>query len=57
MNWEHVFVNQTQADKNSLVEKLKVMSFPTTILIAPDGKIIARDKSMNEIKEILKNAL
>jgi thiol-disulfide isomerase/thioredoxin len=57
MNWEHVFVNQTQPDKNSLVEKLKVTSFPTTILIAPDGKIIARNKTMNELKEILKNAL
>lgn len=57
MNWEHVFVNQTQQDKNSLVEKLKVASFPTTILIAPDGKIIARNKTMNELKEILKNAL
>jgi thiol-disulfide isomerase/thioredoxin len=57
MNWEHVFVNQTQPDKNSLVEKLKVTSVPTTILIAPDGKIIARNKTMNELKEILKNAL
>lgn len=57
MNWEHVFVRQNQKDKNSLVEKLKVTSFPTTILIAPDGKIIARNKTMDELKEILKNAL
>jgi len=57
MEWEHVFVSQTQPDKNSLVEKLKVMSFPTTILISPDGKIIARNKTIPELKEILKNAL
>lgn len=57
MEWEHAFVSQTQQDKNSLVEKLKVTSFPTTILIAPDGKIIARNKTMNELKEMLKNAL
>jgi thiol-disulfide isomerase/thioredoxin len=57
MNWDHVFVSQTQTDKNSLVEKLKVTSFPTTILIAPDGKIIARNKSINELKEILKKTL
>ena len=57
MNWKHVFVSQTQPDKNSLVEKLKVTSFPTTILISPDGKIIARNKTIDELKEILKNAL
>lgn len=54
MNWEHVFVNQTQPKKNCLVEKLKVTSFPTTILIAPHGKIIARNKTMSELKKILK---
>jgi thiol-disulfide isomerase/thioredoxin len=57
MNWEHVFVNQTGENKNSLIEKLKVNSYPTTILIAPDGKIVARNKTMDEIREILKNAL
>ncbi|WP_170164610.1 TlpA family protein disulfide reductase [Sinomicrobium pectinilyticum] len=57
MNWEHIFVNQNKQDRNSLIEKLKVTSFPTTILIAPDGKIIARDKTMDELREILKNAL
>jgi len=57
MDWEHVFVNQTQPDKNSLIEKLKITSFPTTILIAPNGKIIARNKTINELRKILKNAL
>ncbi|TNJ41200.1 TlpA family protein disulfide reductase [Tamlana fucoidanivorans] len=57
MNWEHLFVNQNQEDKNSLIEKLKISSYPSTILIAPDGKIIARNKTMNELEEILKNAL
>lgn len=57
MNWEHVFVNQNQENKNSLIGKLKVYSYPTTILINPDGKIIARNKTMDEIREMLKNAL
>jgi len=53
-NWERVFVDQKQADRNSLIEKLKVTSFPTTLLIAPDGKVIAGNKSIDELKEILK---
>jgi len=57
MEWEHVFVDQKLNDKNSLVEKLKVTSFPTTLLIAPDGKIIARNRSIDQLKELLKNAL
>jgi thiol-disulfide isomerase/thioredoxin len=57
MEWEHVFVDQKLKDRNSLVEKLKVTSFPTTLLIAPDGKIIARNKSIDQLKGLLKNAL
>ncbi len=57
MDWEHVFVSNKRRDKNSLIEKLKVSEYPTTILIDPDGKIIARNKSMDEIRKLLENAL
>jgi thiol-disulfide isomerase/thioredoxin len=53
MNWEQVYVNQNQKSKNSLVEKLKITSFPTTILIDPYGKIIARNKSIDQLIDIL----
>ena len=57
MDWIHVFVDQSNIDKNSLVEKLKITSFPSTILIAPNGEIIARNKDMNELREILSKKL
>lgn len=57
MDWEHIFISQNQANKNSLIEKLKISSYPSTILIAPDGKIIARNKTMDELEEIINNAL
>lgn len=53
MDWIHVFVDQSKTEKNSLVEILKITSFPSTILIAPNGEIIARNKDLNELREIL----
>lgn len=53
MDWEHLFVNQNQEDKNSLVEKLKISSYPSTILIDPDGKIIARNLDIEKLEELL----
>ncbi len=57
MDWEHLFVNDNKKDENSLIEKLKIHKFPTIILIDPTGKIVARDKTMDEVKEILRKAL
>jgi len=53
MNWEHIFVSQNQENKNSLIEKLKISSFPTTILIGPDGKIVARNVDIEKLRELL----
>ncbi len=53
MDWEHLFIYQNQEDKNSLVEKLKISSYPSTILIDPDGKIIARNLDIEKLKELL----
>ena len=57
MDWVHLFVSSNRDDKNSLVKKLKVRSFPTTILVEPNKKIIARNKSINEIRKILDERL
>jgi len=54
MNWIHLI----QSEKNAeFVDKLKVSSFPTLILVDPTGKILYRDKSIDEIDEILSKYL
>lgn len=53
MDWEHVFVSQNLQDKNSIIEKLKISSYPTTILIDPEGKIIARNPDIEKLRKIL----
>jgi len=53
MNWEHLFVSSNQNDKNSVINKLKVNKYPTTILISPDGKIIGRDLAIDNLRELL----
>lgn len=57
MNWHHLFVSQSQSDKNSVTEKLKVSSFPSTLLISPDREIIARDIPIEELRELLNQKL
>jgi thiol-disulfide isomerase/thioredoxin len=57
MDWVHIFVDFNRKDKNTLVDVLKISNYPTTILINPDGQIIAREKSIEEIRTILKNKL
>ena len=53
MDWEHIFVNQNQENKNSLIEKLKITSYPSTILIGPDGIIIARNLDIEKLRDLL----
>lgn len=53
MDWKHLFVSQTESDSSSMIQKLKVSSFPTLILVGPKGKIIARNKEIEELKKIL----
>ena len=53
MNWPHLFVGRSQNDENSMIHKLKVAKFPTTILISPDGKILGRDLSFDKLRELL----
>jgi len=57
MDWLHLFVDQTQFDKNSITEKLKISSYPSTLLISPDREIIARNKQIQEIRKILNDKL
>jgi thiol-disulfide isomerase/thioredoxin len=56
MNWLHTFVEMSRQEPLSLVEVFKVNAFPTKILIDPEGKIIARGKSIEEIRELLGDA-
>jgi thiol-disulfide isomerase/thioredoxin len=57
MDWVHIFVDFNRKDKNTLVDVLKISKYPTTILINPAGQIIAREKSIEEIRTILKSKL
>lgn len=57
MNWVHLFVNQKQENKNSLIEKLKITSYPSTILIDPKSKIIARNLDIEKLKDLLNEKL
>jgi len=59
MNWEHVFVDNTQYNDNSIVAKFDINSFPSTILIDPSGKIVSRNETFEAIKKIVRenNAL
>jgi len=53
MNWSHLFVSTSQNDENSVISKLRVTKYPTTILISPDGKIIGRDLAIDDLRELL----
>jgi thiol-disulfide isomerase/thioredoxin len=53
MDWVHLFVSQKQENKNSLIEKLKITSYPSTILIDPEGKIISRNLDIEKLRVLL----
>ena len=53
MSWSHLFVSTSQNDDNSVINKLKISKYPTTILISPEGKIIGRDLTMDELFGIM----
>jgi len=54
MNW----IQLIQSEKNAeFVDKLKISGFPTLILVDPSGKIVCRDKSIEEIDELLSKCL
>lgn len=53
MDWLHLFADQNLRNSGSVVDVFKVTSFPTKILIDPSGKILARGRDIDEIREIL----
>jgi len=57
MDWVHLFVDQTQRDRGSMIDVFKITAFPTKILIDPSGKILARGRDIEEIREILNEKL
>ncbi|MFA1771903.1 TlpA family protein disulfide reductase [Rufibacter glacialis] len=52
IDWVNIFQDEG-ARENNIVERLKVTTFPTTILIGPDGKILSRGRDLDHVKEIL----
>ncbi|WP_354358508.1 TlpA disulfide reductase family protein [Pedobacter sp. UYP30] len=52
MTWNHLFDRRDGKEK-SLAELYKVQEFPTTLLIDPSGKVVARSVAAKGLKEIL----
>ncbi len=57
MDWVHLFVDQNQRERGSVVDVFKVTTFPTKILIDPSGKIIARGRNIEELRAVLKEKI
>jgi thiol-disulfide isomerase/thioredoxin len=56
LTWPTIYQAQ-QARENNLVEQFQVRAFPTTILLDPTGKIIARGKELNALLPLLVDKL
>jgi thiol-disulfide isomerase/thioredoxin len=54
--WPTIYQEQ-RARENNLVEQLQVRAFPTTILLDPTGKIIARGKELDALLPLLADKL
>lgn len=54
--WPTIYQEQ-QARENNLVEQFQVRAFPTTILLDPTGKIIARGKELDALLPLLVDKL
>lgn len=52
MQWDNIFEPFNITNAPSMVNDYKVESFPTTILIDPQGKILSRATSVQEFKKI-----
>jgi thiol-disulfide isomerase/thioredoxin len=59
LNWLHIFESNKEKNASSLVNLLNVESFPTTILLDRDGKILFRvgSQDFHLIKEKLNQVL
>ncbi|MFI5423011.1 MAG: TlpA family protein disulfide reductase, partial [Nitrososphaerales archaeon] len=42
MNWIHIFQDMSNPSRELIIKQYKVTTFPTQILISPEGKIISR---------------
>ena len=54
IDWIQVFQNRKTSRQNSLIDKLKIIHYPTIFLIGKDGKILLRDKKLDEIENELR---
>ena len=49
INWPQIISNE----KNTIVQKYNISSFPTFILIAPNGKILGKTSTVRELEKML----
>jgi cytochrome oxidase Cu insertion factor (SCO1/SenC/PrrC family) len=52
LDWHHLFVDK--GGNNQVIRDYKIQTFPTTILIDKNGKIVARYRGTKGLKEILR---
>jgi peroxiredoxin len=57
IDWIQVFQSRRTPRQNALIDKLKVFHYPTTFLIGKDGKILLRDRKLEEIENELRKLL
>lgn len=51
MNWEHFW--DVGADKNGFIQRLRIIGYPSYILISPEGEILLRSEpGKNGIKQV-----
>jgi len=57
MDWYHLLENSKEKSTNSLVNRLRIEAFPTTILLDANNKIIMRKTGIAGVKEELQRLL
>lgn len=57
MAWTNLFENINDTSRNTIAHKYNIHSYPTQILINPQGKIIFRSKLGPELTEVKLDSL
>lgn len=54
MDWLHIFENRANADQEeSLIKLYNISTFPTTVLISPEGEILLNVRGKDEVHNLL----
>ena len=57
MKWIHLFEYLNDTAKNTIANKYKIASYPTQILISPQGKIVFRSTSNSKLTDKILDSL